>query len=268
MNITIIASSKDPASLNIQKKLMEAVIWKPADKGYKHKNFRLIEIDEPHLCQDGIDKKMEVDGIKSDLLIFISRHEGKDKSPILTVHFTGNFSEAKFGGRPRELAVAAPHAAKALLLSLKSSYDDVTMEATHHGPSFLHMPSLYVEIGSTKNQWCLDAPAKVIANAILALKVISGRVAIGLGGSHYARRLTKLIFNSDIAFGHIFSDHVLHQVDEFMLKQAFEKSGTNLAYFDPRINAHQRDRLCHIIHKLNCTVLKESDIKENDNKNI
>ncbi len=268
MNITIVSSSKDPASLNIQNKLMEAVIWKPVDKGYKYNNFRLIEIDESHLCQDGIDKKMEVYGVKSDLLIFISRHEGKDERSILTVHFTGNVSEAKFGGRPRELAVAAPHAARALLLSLKSFYGEVMMEATHHGPSSLNTPSLYVEIGSTKNQWCLEAPARIIANAILALKVISGRVAIGIGGSHYARRLTKLIFNSDIAFGHIFSDHALDQVDEFMLKQAFEKSGTNLAYFDPRISAHQRDRLCHIIHKLNCTVLKESDIKENDNKNI
>ncbi len=268
MKITIVSSSKDPASLNIQNKLMESARWKPVEKGYKYKNFRLIETDESHLYQDGIDKKMELDGINSDLLIFISRHEGKDERPILTVHFTGNVSEARFGGRPRELAVAAPHAARALLLSLKSSGYEIMMEATHHGPSFLHTPSLYVEIGSTKNQWCLENPAMIIANAILALKVMSGRVAIGLGGSHYARRMTKLIFNSDIAFGHIFSNHALDHVDEFMLKQAFEKSGANLAYFDPRISAQQRDRLCHLLPKLNYGVLQESDIGVNDSKNL
>ena len=142
------------------------------------------------------------------------------------------------------------------------------MEATHHGPSSLHTPSLYVEIGSTKNQWYLDTPARVIANTLLALKVTSGRVAIGLGGPHYARRLTKLTFTSDIAFGHIFSDYALDQVDEVMLKQAFEKSGTNLAYFDPRTSAKQRDRLYHLIQKIGFTVLQESDIRVNDGKNL
>ncbi|MDD2777585.1 MAG: D-aminoacyl-tRNA deacylase [Methanocellales archaeon] len=268
MNITIVSSLKDPASVNIRNKLLESARWKSLDKGYEYKGFRLIEIDASHLYQDGIDGKMEDEGIQSDLIIFVSRHEGKDKRSMLTVHFTGNISDAKFGGQTRELAVAAPLAARALLLSLKSYHDEVTMEATHHGPSSLHTPSLYVEIGSTKNQWYLEAPARTIANAILTLKVTSGRVAIGLGGSHYARRLTKLIFDSDIAFGHIFPDYALYQVDEFMLQQAFEKSGTSLAYFDPRTSAQQRDRLCHLIQKLGCTALQEGDIRANSHKNI
>lgn len=268
MNITIISSSKDPASQNIRNKLLKAARWKPVDKGCKYKNFRLVEIHALHIYQDGIDRRLEDDGIKSDLLIFVSRHEGKDERPMLTVHFTGNVSEAKFGGRPRELAVAAPHAARALLLSLKSSYDEVTMEATHHGPSSLHTPSLYVEIGSTKNQWYLDAPARIIANAILALKVISGRAAIGLSGSHYAPGQTKLLLASDIAFGHIFPDYALKHIDEALLKQAFEKSGTNLAYFDPRTSAQQRERLRHLIHKLGYTMLRESDIRVYAHKNL
>ncbi len=268
MNITIVSSLKDPASLNIRDKLLESARWTPVEKGYKHKNFRLIEIDASHIYQDEIDEKMEDEGIQSDLIIFVSKHEGKNQRSMLTVHFTGNISDAKFGGKPRELAVAAPLAARALLLSLKSYHDEVTMEATHHGPSSLHTPSLYVEIGSTKNQWYLEVPARTIANAVLALKVTSGRVSIGLGGPHYARRLTKLIFNSDIAFGHIFPDYALYQVDEFMLQQAFEKSGTNLAYFDPRTSAQQRDRLCHLIQKLGCTILQEGDIRANSNKNL
>ena len=111
--------------------------------------FRLVEIEEMHVFQDGLDKKLETAGLPASLIIFASKHRGKEEVNSLTVHCTGNPSEeARLGGRPKELAVSSPPAMKSILTEMKSAWRkekglkyDVTLEVTHHGPTELSVPS-------------------------------------------------------------------------------------------------------------------------------
>ena len=119
--------------------------------------FRLVEIEELHVFQDGLDKKLEAAGLPASLIIFASKHRSKEEINSLTVHCTGNPSEeARLGGRPKELAVSSPAAMKSILTEMKRLAEekglkyDVTLEVTHHGPTELSIPSLYAEIGSTE----------------------------------------------------------------------------------------------------------------------
>ncbi|CAD6493310.1 MAG: D-aminoacyl-tRNA deacylase [Candidatus Argoarchaeum ethanivorans] len=270
-NITIICSLPDPASVNIVEKLRFMRNWRPVEnncfKAFRFKRFTIVEIEGHHIYQDDLDTRLEECGIGSNLIIFASRHSGKDGRKILTVHTTGNVNEAKFGGRACELAVPAPYAIRNLIRSLKSMCKDssfeATLEATHHGPSNLHTKSLFIEIGSTRTEWRNDTAGKIVADAILMLHQDEVPVAVGFGGGHYVSRQTKLVCEAGIAFGHIFPNHQLPLLDRDLVKQAFLKSGADFAYFDRKaMKDDVRRNLAGIIHHLGYDVLRESDIRE------
>ncbi|VVB88124.1 D-aminoacyl-tRNA deacylase [uncultured archaeon] len=175
--------------------------------------------------------------------------------------------EAKFGGQSKQLSFAAPQAVKSLLRSLKilagNEEYEVTLESTHHGPSDIEVPSVFIEIGSNENQWEDEAAGRVVANAILMLKENDSPVAVGFGGTHYAPRQTSLILETDVTFGHIFPSHALSELDEDIIRESILKSKADFAYFDRKsMKAEQREKLGAIIGKLGFEVLKESDIRD------
>jgi D-aminoacyl-tRNA deacylase len=272
--ITIVCSTQDRASQNIKNNLLNIREWKPVKSSsnypvFEFKDFRIVEIDEGLIYQDGLDKKLTGCGLCTDLLIFASKHRSKDGRAIFTVHSTGNVDEAKFGGRDKELATAAPQAVGSLLRSLKilaqNEDYEVTLECTHHGPSELKLPSLFIEIGSGEAQWIDEVAGRIAANAILLIKNNEAPVAVGFGGTHYAPRQNALILETDVTFGHIFPNHALDKLDENLIKQAFMKSNADFAYFDRKsMKAKQRDALYAIIKKLGYEVLRESDIRDMD----
>jgi len=183
--ITIICSSLDAASQNIKTNLLSLEKWnKISDGVFETEIFRLVEINEPLLYQDGIDAALESRGYKSGLLVFASKHSSEAKRSGFLAHFTGNVSDAKFGGSDRELAMAAPHALRSVLVRLKQFSDEVTMECTHHGPSHINTPSLFVEIGSTEKEWSDSERGAIVAKAILSLDEAQkyDKVLVGFGG--------------------------------------------------------------------------------------
>lgn len=272
--ITIVCSTLDRASQNIKNNLLTIRKWDTVKSycGYQvfeFKDFRIVELDDGLIYQDGLDKKLTDCGLFTYLMIFASKHRSKDGRAIFTVHSTGNAGQAKFGGRDRELANAAPQAAGSLLRSLKILAEnedyEVTLECTHHGPSDLEIPSVFIEIGSGEEQWIDDVAGRIVANAILLVKNNESPVAVGFGGTHYAPRQNALTLETDITFGHIFPNHALEKLDEDIVKQAFIKSNADFAYFDRKsMKAKQRDRLEEIIEKLGYEVLRESDIRDMD----
>lgn len=278
--ITIICSAPDLASQNIKKHLLSLREWKPLEL---HENsefsaarkssdgkFRLVEIEEIHVFQDRLDKKLETAGLPASLIIFASKHRGKEEVNSLTVHCTGNPSEeARLGGRPKELAVSSPPAMKSILKEMKRLAEekglkyDVTLEVTHHGPTELSVPSIYAEIGSTEKQWEDLEAGEVAAKAILAVSLEEVPVALGFGGGHYAMRQTGLLLETDISFGHNFPKYQLDFVDEALIRQAVEKSNADFAYFDRKsMKSEDRNRISAILEKLGLKVLKESEIRE------
>jgi len=270
---TIICSTQDRASQNIKNNLLALKNWKPVESNhfqvFEYKDLRIIEIQEPLIYQDGLDKRFSECGYPAKLMIFASKHRSKDGRAILTIHSTGNVGEAEFGGMRKQLAFAAPQAVKSLLRSLKILTEneeyEVTLECTHHGPSDIGVPSVFIEIGSNENQWVDEAAGRIVANAILMLRENDSPVAVGFGGTHYAPRQTALILETDVTFGHIFPSHALSELDEDIIKEAFLKSRADFAYFDRKsMKAEQREKLGAIIGKLGFEVLKESDIRDMD----
>ncbi|MGA9188295.1 MAG: D-aminoacyl-tRNA deacylase [Methanosarcina sp.] len=279
--ITIICSAPDLASQNIKTHLLNLREWKllklPENSGFSTAResadgkFRLVEIEEIHVFQDGLDKKLEAAGLPASLIIFASKHRSKEEINSLTVHCTGNPSgEARLGGCPRSLAVSSPAAMKSVLTEMKLLVDqknlkyDVTLEVTHHGPTELSVPSLYAEIGSTEVQWKDEEAGEVAAKAILAVSLEKVPVALGFGGGHYAMRQTGLLLETGISFGHNFPKYQLEFVDEALVRQAVEKSKADFAYFDRKsMKSEDRNRISKVLEKLGLKVLKESEIREN-----
>jgi D-aminoacyl-tRNA deacylase len=273
VKVTVVSSTQDRASQNIKHNLLELRKWEQVSSEiytvFEFKNFRLVEIKDSLIYQDGLDRKLHKCGFPASLLIFASKHRSKDNRAILTVHSTGNTNEAKFGGSQKQLAASSPQAVRSLLRSLKLLSEneeyEVTLECTHHGPSDLDVPSVFIEIGSNEEQWLDEVAGRIVAEAILLLKESDSPVAVGFGGTHYAPRQTALIFETDVAFGHIFPSHALEFLDEELIHQAFKRSKADFAYIDRKsMKAQQRERLSAMIERTGYEVLKESDIRDMD----
>jgi len=235
----IVYSSLDPAGKNIASLLKSAHGFAPAEKiGGLHawrngSGIMLAEIGTPTITADYLDE-----AIRTDLIVFASRHKSESGKPTLTAHACGNWGvAAEFGGRPRTLAPTSAHAIKAAMESLARSGAsdhalagfDVVMECTHHGP-LLKTPFLFVEIGSTEREWRLPGPGAAAAEACLAACAPAregARVAIGVGGIHYPREFTKEVLRKGpgLAVGHVCPKYAVEFLDEGMMAQMLAKSG-------------------------------------------
>jgi D-aminoacyl-tRNA deacylase len=165
--------------------------------------------------------------------IFLSRHSAESGIASLTAHTTGNFSgEAKFGGNPKELGRADPALVKNYLMALWKRRDrvegyEITMEATHHGPTSLQKPVLFVELGSSEKFWGDKKAAAVVADALmesLTEKRIWAKVAVGFGGTHYPEKFTRMMLEGDTAFSFIAPKHALEFIDDRMFAQMLQRT--------------------------------------------
>jgi D-aminoacyl-tRNA deacylase len=224
--IAIVVSRADEASEHVGERLLELGDWErcrdegrpDADGGgfyYRTDGFELRTFDDLHLHVD--DPAAAFDD--PDWLAFASRHSG-NTGPLLTAHFTGNFGPAEYGGEDRALAEASPSAHSRVVDAFEERAPDgyeVGMECTHHGPSEVGVPSMFVELGSDESEWEDPAGARAVAQAILDLRGVdphSDRTLVGFGGGHYAPRFTRVVHETGWAMGHIAADWCLEALDE------------------------------------------------------
>ena len=232
----IFYSTVDPASMNIAKALKEnfgfvkatEIEWGEKILPVWHKHAtQLVELNSPLI---------EVDFLKhffkSDLFVFASKHKSASENPCYTVHATGNWGdEIKYGGNARELQLTSAKALQTFFDLLKEKENNGTKkvmpvfrEATHHGPTSLKTPAVFVELGSSERQWNdfeLAIPiAEVIVEGCKAYSHKSVKAALGFGGTHYLAAFENLPF----AFSHVASKHVMDFVDAGMVRQAKEKT--------------------------------------------
>lgn len=173
-----------------------------------------------------------------DLYIVASRHSSEAGVKSYTVHFTGNFgSEALFGGRPMELGMAHPPVAWFLLNRLnreaeqfgrKGEYE-VSYEATHHGPTSLSKPLVFVEIGSSHNEWNDSVNHAIVGTAVYELVLSYKKLpecvsVIGVGGGHYPRKHTELALTTNKCYGHILPKYALQYLSEEILEMMFKRT--------------------------------------------
>jgi D-aminoacyl-tRNA deacylase len=265
----IVVSRADRASEHIGEHLLALADWtttaddsRPDGEGggtvHRIAGVELRTFDAMHL--DLSDVAAAFDDI--DRLAFVSRHAG-DTGPLLTAHFTGNVGPAEYGGRDRALAHAAPmlasHVLDALAEHAPDGYD-VGLECTHHGPSDVGVPSLFVELGSDDAQWDDPEGARAVAQAVLDCRAVPAhgpRQVAGFGGGHYAPRFTRIARDTPWAVGHIVADWGLDEMgdrtDAAVLEQVFEHSDATHAVVtcdDPALE--------HAIEDLGYRVVGES----------
>lgn len=286
MKYLLISSSQDLASLTMQEYLIEFegfnqskfvpfyprylsnIDKKTNDKDHgprelvrivksnKYEDIDLLIFDHELISLTNLDRLFG----EECLLIFLSKHASKSKTPTLTSHFTGNFSsDNTLGGNPFELGMTYPTFQKQYMKNLADIREDLreydlTIEATHHGPTSSSNPLMFVEIGSTEKEWNNKFTASSICKCVLQTIVKinknnhpkeKSKIAIGIGGNHYPRKFNELILSSEVAFASIASKYNLKYIDQEMLKQMKLKSIEQVTdvYFDKQISGAEKRRL-------------------------
>lgn len=271
----VVASSKDPASLNIQRNLLEEANWEEGGvfKGSPvHRTGALILVtnDEHHIYAEELDREIkEKLEVVPDGMIFASRHKAASGVVSLTVHPIGNFAAAEFGGWERTLVPSMPHemthAFLRLLVHGRDLDRQITFEATHHGPH-LETPTLFIEIGSDEEQWEDGEAGRVVAKTILDIPdhTPSERVLVGVGGGHYCPRHTDVVREYDVSYGHIIPGWALGDASDSSVLSAVERTpGAEEVYFHRKaMRGRDRRRLERVFADNGYRVVQSGDLKE------
>lgn len=243
----IVVSNADEASVLIGNQLRELADWRthedeelaPAAGGGTYWSIDGAEmrtVDSLHVECENAARMFE----SLDMLVFVSRHSG-ETGPLLSAHFTGNLGPAEVGGEAGQLAEAAPGAADTVLEALDEtapSEYEVSLECTHHGPSAVGVPSLFVELGSEERSWQDSDAARAVARATLRLRDVEpqpNRTVVCVGGGHYAPRANRIVRETDWAVGHVASEWGLAAIEgsvEPVLEQVFTRSGATRAVIE------------------------------------
>ncbi len=292
-NFAIIASTQDKAGMNIAAQLMQRFGFTHTPEKFDgsavwaKENLKLYFINEAQIYADYATE------IPADVLVFASKHKSESAKPTLTVHAIGSWGKAEMGGRAGQLVPTSANLIKNYLLSLekqrtskKLNYE-VSLECTHHGP-FLTKPAVFIELGSSEEQW-LDsiagqAIAEVIANhTSLSAKPVSGVgsndrtiaevianhtslsgnpcTALAFGGGHYCPEFTKLLLRTNYATSHICPKYALPDLSEEMLCKALESSLETVQEFviDSKGLGNQKQ---HVMKTLNQQGLPVNDVRK------
>jgi len=311
--LAIVVSHADSASVHIGEHLRDLADWREYTDGSRPESdgggtvFRLPsdaedptadpavelrEFDDLHLdLVDPADAFGRVDDVadergadaservQPDLLVFASRHAG-ETDELLTAHHTGNFGPADYGGDPGAFARTCPNAQRRVLTALRDHAPpdyEVGMECTHHGPTAVGVPSMFVEVGSAEEQWDDPAAARAVANAILDLQGVPAdapaengddaddgtrRQVVGFGGGHYAPRFERIARETDWAVGHVAADWGLDAMGDpgenrAVLERVFTESAATLAVVEG-----DRPDLTAAIADLGYRVVSETWLRE------
>ncbi|WP_299333016.1 D-aminoacyl-tRNA deacylase [Haloplanus sp.] len=272
--IAIVVSRADNASENIGEQLLDLTDWterrddtRPdADGGgvyHRTDGFELRTFDDLHIHLNRPDAAFD----DPDLLVVVSRHSG-ETGPLLTVHHTGNFGEAEYGGEPGQFARAPPNAAAAAVTALRRHAPDgyeVGTECTHHGPTDVGVPSMFVELGSSETDWTDLAGARAVARAVLDLRGADAdreKQIAGFGGGHYTPRFGRIVRETEWAVGHVAADWGLEAMgnpatNRTVIRRAIEASATDVVLVEG-----DRPGLESVLDDLGCRVVTETWLRE------
>ncbi|HIJ98347.1 TPA: hypothetical protein H1005_00175 [archaeon] len=205
----------------------------------------------------------------TDYLIVASTHRSETKKPALTVHSTGNFGSADLGGAPNALSYTWPAALKIGLQYFSQNAPegfDITMEATHHGPTNWEKPLIFIEIGSTEKEWSRKDLGEIVARAIKEIyeKAPSAKFEkyAAFGGTHYCASFNRIqIENEKAAIGHVAARYASEFLNENTVRQAVEKNFAKKAVIDWKgIKSDARNKVLSVLEKLNVPYLTTSDL--------
>ena len=221
----LVAYQDDPAGHNMAKFLSKEMTLE--GEIFRGKFYDLLIIPTPAISADWLEEKYDYDGF-----VFLSKHAAESGVLALTCHSTGNFSAAKFGGNQRQVAVPHPNLQKAYLQKLKKNEEkfsefQITIEATHHGPTALSKPSIFIEIGTTEKQWTDESLCHSVASfvhQVMSNPIPEYPVAICFGGTHYPSKFTSQLLDGKYALGTVIPKHALENLDEQLFSHILKQN--------------------------------------------
>ncbi len=226
------------------------------------------------------DLKLEESKLNPDYLIFASRHTSKTARPAFLVHTTGNWSNnVDFGGEPCDISRTSALLHKAGLISLLEQevstilpQFSIDIEVTHHGPTKLDKPLIFMELGSSKEEWQIRDAGELLTKAII--KTIYNffqlktegiqKIAVGFGGTHYAPNFHRLIRNNDIAMSFICPKYYIQGLNKAIIKKMINNTSEKVNYFliDWKgTNSADKNHLIPLLEDFDIPIKKTKDIQ-------
>jgi len=269
----IVASKLDKAGINITTQLSQ-FRENPLLSGMKNTpSFDFYLIDTEIIDDSGIDQ----DKINQyDFIIFASKHRSESREKTLCVHVPGNWRPAELGGETGKICKSSALFFKQIFERLNENTEHyklkdykVTIEATHHGP-LIDKPCIFIEIGSTENEWTDRRAAFIIAKTISeTIKDFKenpyNEIAIAIGGPHYCPNFNKIQLKSNIAISHVISNYSFPLTEE-MINKALEKTEEEVDFFlldwKGLGNAEKRDEIMKILDKFNISKKRTSEVSK------
>jgi D-aminoacyl-tRNA deacylase len=243
--ILLVASNRDIAGQNIAKQVLKNYAFSQTSEKFQENSVYKAELNGKKvtfvtLSEESVNAQNLPDSFPSlKLVVFISRHSSESGTPTLSTHVPGNLGNAELGGIPRRVSVSPANAmrdALQTLMKLKLEMHleyEVSYECTHHGPS-LDVPTMFVELGSSINQWNDMRAAEAVAHAALAAISKFGnfpaKAVLGIGGTHYNAKFTRMALESELAFGHMIPKYAIPYVDSEILMQCVERTLEKVEY--------------------------------------
>lgn len=228
----VITSSQNVAGMNVVNYLINNYGFDKTDKKYSDrpvykKNDILLCISDNEIVEiNDLDEHFN-----ADFYVFPSTHTSKSGKPSLTAHSTGNFGrDSSHGGNPRELGFSPANLVSTAISFLEENKVpgyEVVLEATHHGPTSLKKPLLFVEVGSGEEQWNHEPAFKAVGGAVMKVcetPLGVGASCIGFGGGHYPSKFTKEALDKGRGIGHICPKYNQHNLSGKMIEQMIEKT--------------------------------------------
>ena len=282
---TLVASKQDPASNVMAEYLINQVGFSKNKINYAQNRTRLNRDEDDfseyrygnnitlHLSHNSsllYLEELDENYPDSEAFIFLSRHSSESGIPTLTCHFTGNFSASNpYGGNPKELGICFPSLQKEYIKEInrvRSQVPDyeITIEATHHGPTSLKKPSIFVEIGSTPKHWADRHAASIACDSIISLITRKNtnthckNVGIALGGTHYPAKFNQLLLKSDFGLAAVAAKHNLTTIDESMMQQMISKSVEKVthAIVDRKGLGKEKQRILQLVEEQDLELLE------------
>lgn len=232
----ILTTKKNICGINLRKTLLDNWDFEESSEFFDgtpiftYKNIRLV-----YSVKDVIESDHS-DLLKADLLLYGSRHRSEANKPSLLTHVTGNLgSDNSHGGNPYELAYTSTRAIRLSYLGLKEQKTrlgldnfDVTVEATHHGPTSMKTPIIFVEVGSTEVEYNNPNALLAVSNTLMNICLDNEKKeilpAICFGGGHYATRFNELMEITPVAIGHILPKYHKKNLTQEIVQQMIQKT--------------------------------------------
>ena len=254
----LVAYKDDPAGTNMAEFISQDLEKK--NGVFRGEKFDVLIILSPIISADWLEEKFDY-----DRYVFLSKHAAESGKLALTCHSTGNFDVAKFGGNSKQIAIPFPSFQKTYLQNLwkeRKNFPDfqITIEATHHGPTNLSKPCIFVEIGTTPQQWNNTDLRNSIAGTVKRTfnePLTQFPFAVCFGGTHYSEKFTNEIINGKFALGTVVPKYAMEFLDESLFSHIIERNiGADVAILDWNSLGKNKQKIIELLSTTALEVIK------------